>query len=150
MAFKNILAIVDNSPAGRHALAEAASVRAIGGTINVLYLDLNPFGTEGMHFPEVFVRGSDWDRERDRAEREAALLIERELAGRGAVVGVVLGGDPFERALDVVKARGVDLLVVAYDPQGWAGGSLGRKRLGHLLGNLPCDLLVVHRPGPSA
>lgn len=150
MAFKNILAVVDNSPAGRHALAEAASLRAIGGTINVLYLDLNPFGTEGMHFPEVFVRGSDWERERGRAEREAAVLIERELAGRGTVAGVLLGGDPFERALDLVKARGMDLLVVAYDPEGWAAGSIGRKRLGHLFENLPCALLVVHRPGPSA
>ncbi|MBI2881468.1 MAG: universal stress protein [Candidatus Tectomicrobia bacterium] len=142
-----VLVPVSFSPGSKRALeVGSALAESCGADLLVLHVIHDPFGTEGLHLPFVYVKQQEWERHRKKVTEELHELIrEKEELGL-SVKELVAEGEPTQKILEVIQEEGVDLLVLHHHPAGW----LDRLLTGHdprrLVERAPCHVLMVHAP----
>ncbi|MFQ5693389.1 MAG: universal stress protein [Nitrospinota bacterium] len=142
-----VLVPVSFSPGSRRALEVGGELaERFGADLLVLHVIHDPFGTEGLRMPYVYVKEEEWQRHREKVTEELHGLIREKVDGGVSVKEFVTEGDPSKKILEIIREEGVDLLVLSHHPGGWLERFLTGHDTSRLAARAPCNVLMVHTP----
>ncbi|MFQ5913484.1 MAG: universal stress protein [Nitrospinota bacterium] len=147
LEISKVLVAVSFSSGSKTALDFAGSLaERYNADLIVLHVIHDPFGTEGLHMPYVYVKEEEWEKHRKKVTDELHALI-REKVGAGVnLKEFVVEGNPSQKVLEIIREEGVDLLVLSHHPSGWLERFLTGHDTSRLAERAPCNVLMVHTP----
>ena len=111
-------------------------------SLSVMHVAHNPFGLEGWKLPPV---EPEYSILLKKSKEDIDAAIKAEQAQGMAITVVLREGDPIGVVTDVVKEKGIDLLIMLAHEEGHLEHFLFGRSNEELVRQLPCSILLVKK-----
>jgi nucleotide-binding universal stress UspA family protein len=140
---KKILTVCD-TVSGCDTLAQEAGRFALqlDAELHLLAVIYNPFGVMGLSFPRPSLQG-DYRKLLEKTGQELQLIVTRERHRGLRAYSLIREEKPVNAILEVIREKGIDLLVMPAHQQTWLESKVSEKNNRKLLRRMPCSILYL-------